>query len=193
MVCMHTTRVHIHSRMVRLSIQSVLSLVFIHPACPERCCCCCLLRWDRMDDAEACFILSSRNEVDRMAAVSRTVMSSAQSSVIHNHLWAVMHVWTGGQVIHQIMLIEVKVSLFCVQIFKNEVRGFVRVLTVRTTRPSWEPGRSRTLPPTVLSTSRYSNRRISSMLSLQVSVSYRWNLPHWYLQACTPLLQYIQK
>lgn len=32
----------------------------------SRCC--------RMDDAEACFILSSRNEVDRMAAVRKTTM-----------------------------------------------------------------------------------------------------------------------
>lgn len=33
----------------------------------------------RMDDAEACFILSSRNEVDRMAAVRTTVNTEFNS------------------------------------------------------------------------------------------------------------------
>lgn len=42
-----------------------------------------LSRSCRMDDAEACFILSSRNEVDRMAAVRKTAMN--EFSVIANY------------------------------------------------------------------------------------------------------------
>lgn len=41
-----------------------------------------LSRSRRMDDAEACFILSSRNEVDRMAAVRRTAMNEL-SAITH--------------------------------------------------------------------------------------------------------------
>lgn len=33
----------------------------------------------RMDDAEACFILSSRNEVDRMAAVRTAAMNAIKT------------------------------------------------------------------------------------------------------------------
>lgn len=86
----------------------------------------------RMDDAEACFILSSRNEVDRMAAVRNQ--------------------WT--------------------QILDSVARSRCKKATVfiRTTRQSWEPGQWRTLPQTAPFMFRYSNRKISSMSNLQVSL-----------------------
>lgn len=85
-----------------------------------------------MDDAEACFILSSRNEVDRMAAVRNE--------------------WT--------------------QIVDSVARSRCKKATVflRTTRQSWEPGQWRTLPQTAPFMSRYSNRKISSMSNLRVSL-----------------------
>ena len=47
----------------------------------------------RMDDAEACFILSSRNDVDRMAAVS---IKRSQEWIIH-HPWPIInHTSTGN-------------------------------------------------------------------------------------------------
>lgn len=86
----------------------------------------------RMDDAEACFILSSRNEVDRMAAV-RKWLTQIICSVAHSKCK--------------------KATVF-----------------IRTIRQSWEPGPWRTLPRTAPFMFRYSNRRISSMSNLQVSL-----------------------
>ncbi len=52
-----------------------------------------------MDDAEACFILSSRNEVDRMAAV-RTM--NELSAIAFCQLWAVTHLFTETQFIYAV-------------------------------------------------------------------------------------------
>lgn len=86
----------------------------------------------RMDDAEACFILSSRNEVDRMAAV-RNELTQIVDSVARSRCK--------------------KAPVF-----------------IRTIRQSWEPGQWRTLPQTAPFMFRYSNRKISSMSNLQVSL-----------------------
>lgn len=86
----------------------------------------------RMDDAEACFILSSRNEVDRMAAVRKLLT----------------------QIIYSVAQSKCKKA----------------TVFIRTIRQSWEPGQWRTLPQTAPFMSRYSNRRISSMSNLQVSL-----------------------
>lgn len=127
-----------------------------------------------MDDAEACFILSSRNEVDRTAAVSRIIRNFAgsqkeecfQTSTMKNRS-------TGGR----FLFISSHCSSFlnyqryvkmCLLLWKRNC-FFLLCFFYRITRQFWGPGLQKTLLQTVLCMSRSSNQKTNSMLNLQAS------------------------
>lgn len=118
----------------------------------------CLFQSVRMDDAEACFILSSRNEVDRTAAVS-LILNCVMIMIISNKQFPFTPYFP------LIFAREVVDENEPLDKWNNTI-----LLPHRITRLFWGHGLQKTLLQTALSTYRFSNQKINFMLSLLVSV-----------------------